>query len=94
LRCAVIYIDNLIAVGIFLNRFKSVFVKAQFAVLCLACALFGLACAQNKNDDSDSSSEHHHHHGGGSRGSGNGNGQGGFFNRPDSSGSPSPVPGQ
>jgi hypothetical protein len=73
-----------------LYRFKSGFMKVQFALLCLGCAFFSSACAHHDNDDSSTNSAQHsgHHRGG------NGQGQGGFLDRSNASGSPSPVPGQ
>ena len=67
------------------NRLKSM--KAWLGLLCLGCALFNSACA-NDND----ASQHHGHHGGG--GGRYGHGQGGMFDQSNPSGSPSTVPGQ
>jgi hypothetical protein len=75
------------------NRLKSM--KAWLGLLCLGCALFNSACA-NDNDASNDSSQHHGHHGGGGGryGHGEGQGQGGRFDQPNPYGSPSPVPGE
>jgi hypothetical protein len=44
------------------NRLKSM--TAWLGLLCLGCALFNSACA-NDEDSANDSSQHHRHHGGG-----------------------------
>ena len=70
-----------------LYRLKSGFMMVLFALLCLGCALFNSACAHHDDDLSADSSQHRQHHHGG-------HGQSGTFDRPNASGSPSPVPGE
>ena len=75
------------------NRLKSM--RAWLGLLCLGCALFSSACAQDEDAASDSS-QHHRHHGGGGGGRygrGEGQGQSGMIDQSNPSGSPSPVPG-
>jgi hypothetical protein len=67
-------------------------VKTWLGLVCLGCALFGSACA---NDDStDNSSQHHGHHHGGGGGGGGRYGQGGMFDQSNPSASQSQVPGE
>jgi len=71
-------------------------VRAWLGLLCLGCALFNSACAQDE-DPANNSSQHHEHRGGGGGGRyghGEGQGQGGRFDQPNSNGLPSPVPGE
>ncbi len=67
--------------------------KAWLGLLSLGCVLFGSACANDEGSSADSS-QHHRHHGGGGGGGRYGHGQGGMLDQSNSSGSPSPVPGQ
>ena len=70
--------------------------RVWLGLLCLGCALFNSACAQDE-DAANDSSQHHGHRGGsggGRYGHGEGQGQGGRFDQPNPSGSPSPVPGE
>jgi hypothetical protein len=70
--------------------------RVWLGLLCLGCALFNSACAQDE-DAANNSSQHHGHRGGGGDGRyghGEGQGQGGRFDQPNPFGSPSPVPGE
>ena len=72
--------------------------RVWLGLLCLGCALFNSACAQDE-DAANNSSQHHGHRGGGGggrygHGEGQGQGQGGRFDQPNPYGSPSPVPGE
>jgi len=70
---------------------------AWLGPLCLACALFSSACANDEDSANDSSQHHRHHGGGGGRyghGEGEGQGQGGMIDQSNPFGSPSPVPGE
>ena len=70
--------------------------RVWLGLLCLGCALFNSACAQDE-DAANNSSQHHGHRGGGGGGRyghGEGQGQGGMIDQSNPSGSLSPVPGE
>jgi hypothetical protein len=70
--------------------------RVWLGLLCLGCALFNSACAQDE-DAANNSSQHHGHRGGsggGRYGHGEEQEQGGRLDQLNPFGSPSPVPGE
>ena len=69
--------------------------RVWLGLLCLGCALFNSACANDEDAANDPSQHQRHHGGGGGRyGRGEGQGQGGLIDQANPYSSPSRVPGE
>ena len=69
--------------------------RVWLGLLCLGCALFNSACANDEDATNDPSQHQRHHGGGGGRyGRGEGQGQGEMIDQANPYSSPSRVPGE